>query len=55
MAADTSSSAAAITAVVGPAAAECAALSDEPTVAKSVAADVISSGAAITYDMLFFL
>jgi hypothetical protein len=51
MAADTSSSAAASTPVVWLAAAALAALRFEPMVAKSVAAEVIISGAAITYDM----
>jgi hypothetical protein len=51
MAADTSSSAAASTAVVWVAAAAWAALSAEPMVAKSVAAEVIISGAAITNDI----
>jgi hypothetical protein len=51
MAADTSSSAAASTPVVWLAAAVWAALRSEPMVAKSVAAEVIISGAAITYDM----
>ena len=45
---DTSSAAAGITATVGAAAEMWAALTFEPMVAKSVAADVISSGAAIT-------
>ena len=48
MAADTSSSAAAITPVVGDAAAALAALIVEPTFAKSEAAAVTNSGAAIT-------
>jgi hypothetical protein len=51
MAADTSSSAAANTPVVGVAAAAFAAVSAEPMLDRSVAADVIISGAAITYDM----
>ena len=50
MAADTSSWAAARIPVVGAAAAALAALRFEPMVAKSVAAEVIISGAAITYD-----
>ena len=51
MAADTSSPAAVITLVVEAAAAALASLSDEPMPAKSVAAAVTNSGAAITYDM----
>jgi hypothetical protein len=51
MPADTSSAAAGVNARVGAAAAVCAALRSEPMAAKSVAADVIISGAAITYDM----
>ena len=53
MAADTSSSAAATIPVAG-AAAVWAALRFEPMVAKSVAAEVIISGAAITYDICTF-
>ena len=48
--ADTSSAAAGITATVRASAAMCAALTLEATVAKSVAAASISSGAAITND-----
>jgi hypothetical protein len=55
MAADTSSSAAASTPVVWAAAAAWAALSVEPIVPKSVAAAVISSGAAITLDISVLL
>ncbi len=51
MAADTSSAPAASTPVVGAAAAAFAPLSIEPIFAKSPAAAVIISGAAITYDM----
>src|SRR5271167_3390921 len=51
MAADTSSSAAARIPVVGAAAADLAALSVEPILARSVAAAVASSGVAITNDM----
>src|ERR1700751_2446464 len=51
MAADTSSSAAASTPVVWVAAAAWAALSVEPIFARSVAAVVISSGAAIKLDI----
>src|ERR1700739_4988055 len=51
MAADTSSSAAASTPVVWGAAAALAALSVEPTLDKSVAAVVISSGTAIRLDI----
>jgi hypothetical protein len=51
MAADTSSSAAASTPVVWLAATVWAALRPEPMVAKSVAAEVIISGAAITNDI----
>src|ERR1700739_2824441 len=51
MAADTSSSAAARIPVVGAAAATLASLSVEPIFARSVAAAVTSSGAAITNDM----
>src|SRR6516225_6759063 len=51
MAADTSSSAAASTPVVGAAAAAFAAVSAEPMLDRSVAAAVIISGAAITYDI----
>ena len=50
-AADTSSAAAGTNATVGGAAAICASLSSEPIPARSVAAAVIISGAAITYDM----
>jgi hypothetical protein len=55
IAADTSSSAAASIPVVWVAAATFAAVSAEPVAAKSVAAEVISSGAAITYDMAVHL
>jgi hypothetical protein len=48
---DTSSAAEGTSATVGGAAAMWAALTLEPMVAKSAAANVISSGAAITYDM----
>ena len=51
MAADTSSSAAAKIPVVGTAATAWASLSIDPRPAKSVAAEVIISGAAITYDI----
>ncbi len=51
MAADTSSSAAASTPVVRVAAAVCAALSIEPILDKSSAAEVSISGAAITNDI----
>src|SRR5262245_42132349 len=51
MAADTSSSAAASTPVVGVAAAAFAAVSAEPMLDKFVAAEPITSGAAITYAM----
>jgi hypothetical protein len=49
MLADTSSAAAGTTATVGAAATMWAALTFEPMAAKSVAAEVIISGAAITY------
>jgi hypothetical protein len=52
---DTSSAAAGITARVRAAAAVWAALRFEPMVAKSLAADVIISRAAITYDMSIHL
>ena len=51
MAADTSSAPAASTPVVEGAVAALAALSVEPMLARSVAAAVIISGAAITYDL----
>jgi hypothetical protein len=51
MPADTSSAAAGITDVVWAAATMWAASTFEPMVAKSVAAAVIISGVAITYDM----
>jgi hypothetical protein len=51
MAADTSSTPAASISVVGATATAFAALIAEPTVAKSGTADVIISGAAITYDI----
>jgi hypothetical protein len=51
MAADTSSSAATTIPVVRVAAAALAALTVEAILAKSVAAEVIISGAAITYDI----
>ena len=51
MAADTSSPAAASTPVVGAAAAAFAALIVEPIFAKSVAAAITMSGAAITNDI----
>ena len=50
---DTSSAAAGITATVGVAATRCAALIVEPIFAKSVAATVMDSGAAITNDISF--
>jgi hypothetical protein len=50
-AADTSSSAATTIPVVGAAAAALATLRFEPILAKSVAAEVIISDAAVTYDM----
>ena len=49
---DTSSAAAGMTAAVGSAAVMWAALKVEPMVARSVAAAVIISGAAITYDIV---
>jgi hypothetical protein len=55
MAADTSSPAAASTPVVGAAAAALATLTFEPMIAKSVAAEVIISGAAITNDICSLL
>ena len=51
MAADTSSSAAASTPVVGTAAAAFAALSAEPMLDRSVAAEARNSGAATRYDI----
>jgi len=50
---DTSSAAAGITPTVEVAAAMCAALIVEPIFAKSVAATVINSGAAVTNDISF--
>jgi len=51
MAADTSSPAAATTAVVGATAAAFAALSPEPMLDRSVAAEATNSGTAITNDI----
>ncbi len=51
MATDTSSSAAASTAVVGAAAVELAALSAQPRLAKSVAAESSTSGSTMTNDI----